>query len=332
MISAVDGITFKAMSCRELRFTSKAQAKASYGRIQNSLKAFTFTVPQLCGALQKGHPIRTSVLEGGRSDENFKLAWLVGGDVDNKTEQRDADGNVVKAPGENGKLKTLYRALRPDEEGYLYREKALARCRDYGIMPVCAYSTLSDKPGWPRYRLLFLLSRAVTDAGELHRTVAGLLALFPEMDQACSNVSRFYLGSNGEVFETYRRAGWEPCDPGRFTALAPKEPPKRGKSGKPHNMRPLRDGEVHVDDIDLLDLMIRDAGKIARQSEKYVVFETCPICGHGDCLVYIRDTNHWKCFSDQHHARRGGNAAGYIAARKGISYRAAKEWLGDRVG
>ena len=338
--------SFIAMASR-YSYSDKDTAKAEYGRIQCSLKCYNFTLEDWSRCIRNGHPVRPSVLDGGRRAEHFKLAWVLGADFDNKHESIDENG--VKHE----------RALHDGEIGYLYRTKALARCHDYGITPMLAYSSLSDLPKWSRYRLMFLLNEPIESIGEFDAVMVGLRNLFPESDPACVNPDRFYLGSNGEVFDLWRRDSFEPTDPNLIkrieswdggavaAAIAErmgKQPPKNRRgfqaretnwsrikaASKKRRRESLGADEVHVDSLDLLGMLERDAGTVTRVTQKYVTFETCPICGHHDCLVYKREKNRWQCYSSSHD--NGGNIAAWVADRDGITYKEAKTRLGESIG
>lgn len=98
------------------------------------------------------------------------------------------------------------RQLHEGDAGFLHPLDALDRCEKHRILPLCLYFTFSavctgvDATSTHRYRIVFDAGRPLgrEDAEDTRRR---LLALFPEADAACKNVTRLWLGSNGEVWE-----------------------------------------------------------------------------------------------------------------------------------
>ena len=112
-------------------------------------------------------------------------------DFDNKRKTHDAQGKNMGAP------------LYPGEVGYLSPRAAIARCESMGLEPLFLYQTMSAKPGWPRYRIVFDVGEFVTDEAEAHAMLETLMGLFPECDQGCSNLNRLFFGA-GQI---HREAG-----------------------------------------------------------------------------------------------------------------------------
>lgn len=96
-----------------------------------------------------------------------------------------------------------------DEDTFIEIQDALARCSSYGLVPFCMYETYSNTEMHPKFRLVFDLGK-VEDLGQARFLITALLRLFPEADQACSNVNRIFLGTNGKTYEKGEDyvAGW----------------------------------------------------------------------------------------------------------------------------
>jgi len=318
-----DSIHFYAM-CDSACYRSKEKAKQEFGLIKTRLKTYRFTKESLCRALKAGHAVCGSVLVGGTKDANFNAGQLIGVDFDNAESIRDERGKVIEE-----------RKIEPGEPGYMYRALALARCRDYGVYPVCVYSTLRESRDWVKFRMLFLLNEQIDECSTIRSAIAGLLQIFPEADQACKDASRVFLGSNGEVFETYKSRFWQPCDVDLFTVHAPKsETPSRPRKAGilPRRVRKpiVRGRHIKIEELkrsfDLLSLMGESAGAIARNSEEYAQFVECPICGHHGCLTYYKKSNSYYCFSKDHD--RGGSVIDWVMELHDIQFQEAIEMLG----
>lgn len=113
-------------------------------------------------------------------------------DIDNATEYARKDGGRGKRP------------LLADEEGHLSPTEALARCEALGLVPLCTYATMHDRPENRRFRLVFVMPEPVADEGEARGIIAALLRAFPEADPSCKNPNRLFYGSNGTVTELWR--------------------------------------------------------------------------------------------------------------------------------
>lgn len=65
----------------------------------------------------------------------------------------------------------------------------------------------------------------------------------------------------------------------------------------------------------LLDLIQRDTGEQGHDCGDYVSFDRCPVCGHRDCMRYVRTGNYWQCFSASNGTdKRGGGYSDYLVA------------------
>ena len=98
-----------------------------------------------------------------------------------------------------------------------------------------------------------------------------------------------------------------------------------------------------IDDIDiatmnaeapLLDLIRQDDCGKEYDSGDYIKFETCPICEHHDCFVYVRNGNYWQCFSENHNQKSAIKAGGYsdYLRAKGVSNSEAIATLREVTG
>lgn len=86
----------------------------------------------------------------------------------------------------------------PDELGPM---DALERCEAMKLSPLMLYFTFSAtvEPWHPKYRLLFDAGVIITNQDRCKRYLATLLEVFPEADQACSNLNRLYFGGREAI-------------------------------------------------------------------------------------------------------------------------------------
>ena len=117
----------------------------------------------------------------------------------------DNDASYVRRDGTRGK-----RPLLPDEDGYLDPIEALDRCKELGLAPMMLYFTHSATvdPWWPRYRLVFDVGEPVVEEARAREVLGKLLSIYPEADQACSNLNRLFFG--GQEVVDCRGGRWVP--------------------------------------------------------------------------------------------------------------------------
>ena len=183
--------------------------RAEITRITERLKnagGTEVTHDQFCEHIRRGGTWVPGVFETGAKDENGKTIWgafkslqIVAVDVDNATEERDADGHKHK------------RMLLPGEAGYLTVPNALRLCELRGLTPMCVYTTFSHTDAWPRFRLVFDLGEPIADEAQARAIIQQLLIAFNAAgDTKCTNPNRLFFGSTAHgVKESWRVSGDE---------------------------------------------------------------------------------------------------------------------------
>jgi hypothetical protein len=80
------------------------------------------------------------------------------------------------------------------DKGLITIDNVIERLRKEELPPQLWYNSLSDSPELRKFRIVFLLDQPIRNASQYEIIMKGLLCLFPEADQSCKNLSRFFLG------------------------------------------------------------------------------------------------------------------------------------------
>lgn len=83
--------------------------------------------------------------------------------------------------------------------------------------------------------------------------------------------------------------------------------------------------------IEAAGATVKDRGK-AKDGGERLTFDTCPICGHHDCLVHFASANTWHCFSSNHAGTNKGSYTEWVQAFEGIDRAQAIAKLRDVTG
>lgn len=193
------------------RFTRKPTAKDA-AAITTRFKtnhAAEVTPAQFFEAIRRGQTWVGGCFEPGTTDEKGKPIWgafisqqIFACDFDNSAFVYDANGNKVKdADG-----RELKRPLMSHEAGFITVEGALNRCASLDLQPLCWYATMSAKPDWRKFRLVFDIGEPITDELHAKAIIEQFRFLFTESDQAITKPNRLFYGSNGELHDLARGA------------------------------------------------------------------------------------------------------------------------------
>lgn len=243
-------------------------------------------------AVERGCAFMPGICLDGTSAEKWTRQSLFLLDFDNKG--KDFDEGKVKPVG---------------------IKEAVDRCVDVGIGRGFWYKTWSSSEKRLAFRLGFVFSEVITDRDLAKAVVDALLALFPEADQSCRDLSRMYFGTchpvslwnRGEVVGPEALLERIRANHGAVSAVVPTEAKHDGVLG------------LMKDSFDLLGLIRADTGEDGRTGGDIVYFARCPICGHSDCFRFYPATNTWHCFSASAEGNCGGSAIDYLMRTRGLS-------------
>jgi len=210
--------------------------------------------------------------------------------------------------------------------------------------------TFSSKPRHSKFRVFTVCDEIVTDAKEAKEIIAGIMSLFPtaieldlmsgreklvsQVDLACKNLDRMFMGTNLGLIEELRGDGFF----GKETALELyrksievqsqselKESFLLGAAKSKANAREF-DLSAAYREFDLLGYILGGGQqRIARTGRggEEVLLNPCPICGHNDDFwVNIRN-NVFKCFSAA--GGQSGNINNYLQVKFGIGKDEARD-------
>lgn len=80
------------------------------------------------------------------------------------------------------------------DKGLITVDNVIERLRKEELPPQLWYNSLSDSLELRKFRIVFLLDQPISSSLQYEIVMKGLLGLFPEADQSCKNISRFFLG------------------------------------------------------------------------------------------------------------------------------------------
>lgn len=144
-------------------------------RVCNADKTIEITPEQLIEAIEQGTAFTPAALSGTKED-GWLSQQIIAVDIDNA----DKDKRCIENP------------LVPDE--------ALALLREYGIEPYFMYWTFSRTENFPRYRIVFILERALETYQKARDITIRLISLFNahtsrSCDSQCIDACRVFMGS-----------------------------------------------------------------------------------------------------------------------------------------
>ena len=291
------------------------------GAVRRRMRAVDVGAEELVEGIGRGFAWMPSFMERGMTRACWRSQQLVGLDFDNK---------------EGCRILTL--------------DAAVGRLAANGIIPMCVYHTYSSTEETPRFRVVLMLEEPCEDPDVMEMAISNLLELFPEADQQCRDLSRLFFGASRAecVYETYRNAGWAPCDIRVLLELKRVNAKARRDGGAEKPSGGLYHAGVHgrenraswdddVDDlkerVDLAGIIAADTGEAGRRSGRSIKFHLCPVCGHHDCFAFYPETNSWACFSSSNMTgRRGGSVIDYIMATRSLSCGEAIKILREEAG
>lgn len=210
-----------------------------------------------------------------------------------------------------------------------------------GVPLSFAYWTFSNTPKHPKFRIAALCDEVVTNADEAKEIILGIMSLFQtvqesdpksgkirtiaQIDLACKNLDRMFLGTNQGLIEgiggtgTFKKATalslYKRTSAKSLTLLTP--PRRPSESG-------AFDLTAAIEEFDLLDYILSTTdSKVIRTRGTEVMLNPCPLCRHSDDFYVTTKDNVYKCFSASNGT--GGNIINYLQEKHSLDLKSARE-------
>lgn len=275
-------------------------------RTKQKIRIKNLTPFQLSEAVTNGYSFTTAALKGAK-ESGFVSQQLAVLDIDNSREDIPVTTveDAVKVLSENN--------------------------IDYSFM----YYSFSHSTAVPKFRIVCVLSEAITEPQRAKELNKYLISLFPQSDPSCHNLDRFYYGTDkGLATEVHNRTATitvpeaAKSEPTEGNA-PPISEPKQGNASENNN---FKEGAAHPDkfnltqairDFNLLEYVERTTGTQGTRKGKDVLFNPCPLCGHQGDFYIDTERNLYKCHGASN--RTGGNIINYLEQRDSLSRKAARE-------
>ncbi len=250
---------------------------------ENTLKEISVT--ELFDYIKKGYTFVPGVTKGGAKNENWEQQQVIFIDVDND------DRNNILTP-----------------------KQAISKFKEKNIEVLGYYHTFSSTNEIPRYRLILLLDKPITEKSKMEFILKTLIDYIGG-DNACKNLARIFYGTNGDEKEVILLNSGATITFDEIISLN-----NQIQKAKDYG----NDLNKLVKKFDLLEYMKKD-NNVTYISNDRVNFETCSICGHKDCLRYYPKTNSFYCFGKN--GNTGGTIIEYLMATKNMDKKEAIEYF-----
>lgn len=229
-------------------------------RLQNKTTIGKYTLANIRATAMAGYSISVGVMKGTRAADWLRQqVFLV--DIDNEND--------------NFLVLTL--------------EKALAICKKYGLKPVFFYYTFRHTEEKPKFRLGFICNEVITDENKRRLIMKTLISLFNQADKSAHNADRVFYATNKEFVILDENAKFSLDD---IYAICAQE--EQESANKAHendsNLKELKQ------QYDFETLLRQECGEIVRETNEYILFKNCPICGHHECFMYSKIKKYFRCF------------------------------------
>ena len=230
-------------------------------RLNNPSSIKDVTVQEIFNCIAKGYTFCPAVLKGGTKNENWIQQELVAIDIDNEDTSTDI----------------------------LTIDKAITLLKENNINPLGYYQTFNHTASKPKFRLLFLLDRPITETDEMKFILETLISFIPQADKSCKDLSRLFYGTNKQAVILDPNARITYADIKNIAS-----PKEDVKSKSQHKIS--TELQQLIDKFDLLEFIIQDGNVIDYSTSDVTYFKNCKICGHRDCLRYYHKTKSFYCF------------------------------------
>ena len=245
-----------------ISYSSKEDVKKNVQAIKNRVQknnAIEINIDDFVKAITQGKTFSPAVMKGTHQND-FIEQQVFAVDIDNANEQYPI----------------------------LSIEEAINICKNNNLPLAFYYYSFSHTEEKPKYRLVFILNKAVTNKEIRDKINKNLVSLFPQADKSCVNADRIFYGTNkkAKICNITETLSTE-----HILSLSPIEEEKQTQK---------KEYDTELDklkaEFDFCSYLEKRNGPIKSNNGEYIMFENCEICGHKEDLAYYKDTNTFKCF------------------------------------
>jgi|GEM_PF-453143 len=282
-----------------ISYKDKVSAKKATGAIVNRTKTksriLEVNAKKLSDFITQGFSFTTAALTGAK-EQDFQSQGLAVVDIDN--DRADIDIMTV--------------------------ENAISVLEAHSIYYSFIYYSFSHSTNIPKFRIVCILSEPITDPDEARRLNQYFISLFPQADQSCHNLDRFYYGTDKGLATSIYDRTTEIIIPENI------EPPERiGANVKEFTPKTKAGNDFDLTDaiktFDLLSYVEHITGIEGKKHGKDFLFNPCPVCGHQDDFYIDVEKNLYKCHSSANGT--GGNIINYLEQTRNLDRKAAREYF-----
>jgi len=191
-------------------------------------------------------------------------------------------------------------------------KEAMKICKDNGVLPALCYKTFSNTADKPKFRIMFKLNEPIKDDNKRWLIASTLVALFPQADKSCLNADRIFFGTNKKVKTLNKTVSFD-----KILKLGSKQ-----VTSEKHELTELDKLKANFDFESLLN---EACGEITRRTNTYIMYKTCPICGHHDDFIYYIASKTFKCFGAN--GGTSGSIIDYLMATRNLSQKQAIDYF-----
>ena len=188
----------------------------------------------------------------------------------------------------------------------------LLKLNNYGLNAFGYYYTFSHCEEYPRFRIIFILDKPITDINEMDFILKVLNNILPNADTSCASVAKLYYGTNGEAHILNHDAEITFEDIVRISEEFVIDDKKAFISNHSNN----HELNELINNFNLFEYVSKDYNNF-RKSGNAIYFKDCPVCGHQNCFVIYTNTNTFYCFGAN--GGQGGNIINYLSITKKLS-------------
>lgn len=308
-------------------FNSKPQPfpPSLRNRLCSAASIREITPDQLIQAVQRGRTFTPAVMTGTTGD-TWQAQQVICADIDNDTGKKDADGHKIR----------IADPLTPD--------RAREVMAQYGIDPYFMYYSFSNAAEWPKFRIVLILDKPITDPDTANDLIARFTGIFNKAayhcaDTTASDNARLYYGGRADslIYTSGQTTRTELLQ--ALPVYAEETPAERAETAvnslatqweykrttapqkgayRPHSVLQAQ-FEADKESFNLAAYVESTTNSRPVKRGRALFFNPCPICGHNDDFQVTGSVYH--CHSAS--GGTGGSIIDYLMNKDDLDMGAA---------